>query len=162
MMMTPLIGGSLELRYFYFRSASGGQKKIFYHRIGNTQPSGPLLHWLTGICIVLSRTGDKYFLLHGLLSRNQIKITSIVCIMSLKLLEKWKSWKFAYQQIIGGNTMIVKLFNDDNDAADRRKFGAPIFLFSKFFGCTTKKFKSDALWRHFIVCLNYSIKWWEL
>ena len=55
--------------------------------------------------------------------------------------------------------MIVKLFNDDNDAADRRKFGAPIFLFSKFFGCTTKKFKSDALWRHFIVCLNYSIKW---
>ena len=28
MMMTPLIGGSLELRYFYFRSASGGQKKI--------------------------------------------------------------------------------------------------------------------------------------
>ena len=28
MMMTPLIGGSLEFRYFYFRSASGGQKKI--------------------------------------------------------------------------------------------------------------------------------------
>ena len=107
----------------------------------NTQPSGPLLHWLTGICIVLSRTSDKYFLLHGLLSRNHIKITSIVCIMSMKLLEKWKSWKFACQLIIGGNTMIMKLFNDDDDAADRRKFGAPIFLFSNCSGWTTKDFK---------------------
>lgn len=126
---------------FLFSKCFWWTKKNFYHQIGNTQPSGPLLHWLTGICIVLSRTGDKYFLLHGLLSRNHIKITSIVCVMSMKLLEKWKSWKFACQLIIGGNTMIMKLFNDDDDAADRRKFGAPIFLFFKCSGWTTKDFK---------------------
>ena len=28
-MITPLIGGSLELRYFYFPSAFGGQQKKF-------------------------------------------------------------------------------------------------------------------------------------
>ena len=37
--------------------------------------------------------------------------------------------------------MIMKLFNDDDDAADRRKFGAPIFLFFKCSGWTTKDFK---------------------
>ena len=42
----------------------------------------------------------------------------------------------------------MKLFNDDDDAVDRRNFGAPIFSFSKYFWWTAKKFSTIKLVTH--------------